>query len=246
MQSILTNNFMEEAIKGKLYSNKANLKFHLDFLFQNIDFTGKNVLDVGGGKGLLTFYAATKGAKSVICLEPECDGSSLGMNKEFNDIKFKISSNMPVELLPVTLQDYMTTVNKNDFDIIVLHNSINHLNEEACINLLKSKVSYQTYYEIFSKVYEIMKDGGQLIIADCSNRNLLNDIGVKNFLVPTIEWQKHQMPKTWITLLKEIGFKKPQLEWKSPNSFGRLGKVFMANSFVSYMTTSNFKFTMEK
>ena len=246
MQTILTNNFMEEAIKGKLYSNKANLKFHLDYLFQKVDFANLKVLDVGGGKGLLTFYAATKGAKSVICLEPECDGSSMGMNKEFNDIKFNISSTMPVELLPVTLQDYMTTVNKNEFDIIVMHNSINHLNEDACINLLKNKKCYQIYHEIFSKVYDIMKGGGQLIIADCSNRNLLNDMGIKNFLVPTIEWQKHQMPKTWISLLKEIGFKKPQLEWKSPNSFGRMGKVLMSNSFVSYITTSNFKFTMEK
>lgn len=246
MHPVLINNFMDEAIKGKLYSNKANLQFHLDYLFHNIDFAGKKVLDVGGGKGLLTFYAATKGAKSVICLEPESDGSSSGMNKGFNEIKFKISSSMPVELLPLTLQDYMNTVLNNEFDVVVMHNSINHLNEEACINLLKDKLSYQTYHEIFSKVYEIMKERGQLIIADCSNRNFLNDIGVKNFLVPTIEWHKHQTPRIWISLLKEIGFKNPQVEWKSPNSLGKIGKMFMANSVASYLTSSNFKFTMQK
>ena len=246
MNPVLTDNFMEEAIKGKLYSNKANLKFHLDYLFHNIDIAGKDVLDVGGGKGLLTFYAATKGASSVICLEPESDGSTLGMNKEFNDIKFRVSSSMPVELVPVTLQDYMITVKENQFDIVVMHNSINHLNEEACINLLKDEMSYQTYQEIFSKVYNIMKDGGKLIIADCSNRNFLNDIGLKNILVPTIEWKKHQTPSIWISLLKGVGFKNPQLDWKSPNSFGKVGKVFMANSFISYLTSSNFKFTMEK
>jgi len=246
MQVVQSNEFMDVAISRKLYSKKTNLKFHLDFLFKNINFKGKSVLDVGGGKGLLSFYAAVKGANKVVCLEPECDGSSSGMNKEFNEIKYTLSSDLPVELKPVTLQEYIETAEDNAFDIVVMHNSINHLNEEACIHLLNDEKSYKTYIDIFSKVYKIMKEGGQLIITDCSSKNFFKDIGVKNFIVPTIEWQKHQEPRQWISLLEKTGFKNPRLEWKSPNSFGQMGRALMGNSIVSYLTSSHFKFVMDK
>ncbi len=65
--------YLSVMVKTGLYPNKNNLKVFLNTLFKGIDFENKRVLDIGGGRGLLSLYAACKGAREVICLEPEPD-----------------------------------------------------------------------------------------------------------------------------------------------------------------------------
>ena len=50
-------NFLEGAVDLKLYSTKKNLTRHLEFFFQNTELKGKRVLDIGGGSGLLSYWA---------------------------------------------------------------------------------------------------------------------------------------------------------------------------------------------
>ena len=57
--------------RAGLYSSAGNLRFHIKNVFNGIDFAGKRVLDIGGGNGVFSFYAASSGAEYVICLEPE-------------------------------------------------------------------------------------------------------------------------------------------------------------------------------
>ena len=52
--------FFDLAIEQK-YIQERNLKTHLNFIFDDFDFNGKNMLDVGGGSGLLSFYAGLSG-----------------------------------------------------------------------------------------------------------------------------------------------------------------------------------------
>lgn len=242
----LKNYFYDLAINRKMYSNKSNLKFRLKYIFDKVDLTNKKVLDVGGGAGLLTFYAAVEGAKKVVCLEPEFDGSKSNMIKKFNEFKSALSTTFPIEHLPLTLQSYVKQAPDNEYDVIILHNSINHLNEEACINFKRDVRSYNIYKRIFIEVYKKVSTGGKLIVADCSSENFSNAIGAKCYFNPTIEWHKHQRPETWIKLLEEIGFRNPKIAWSTPNRLGKAGRVIMGNSFMSYLTQSHFKFTMEK
>lgn len=74
--------------KAKLYSTGKRLKFYLEQqLFKNIDFRNKTLIDIGGGNGLFSFYAALNGAKKVVVMEPEFDGSTSGVIKKFHEIK---------------------------------------------------------------------------------------------------------------------------------------------------------------
>ena len=121
-----------------------------------------------------------------------------------------------------------------------MHNSINHLNEYACINLKKEKKARNTYKNYFRKLYEITNDNAQMIICDCSNRNFFNDIGLKAPLAKSIEWEKHQNPLTWLKLFEEVGFKKVLLKRSSFNLFGKLGNILLGNKFFSYFLQSHF------
>ncbi len=116
-----------------LYSSQYNLRFYLNYLFKNISFNKKTMLDIGGGAGLFSFYAACLGANEVICLEPEAAGSRSGMVEKFKKLQSGLQTLVQVKLVSTTIQNF----NPNDrkFDIILLHNSINHIDEEACIKL---------------------------------------------------------------------------------------------------------------
>ena len=71
--------YLSAVIKEGLYPNRGNLQFHLKTLFKGIALENRRVLDIGGGSGLHSFYAACMGAEEVVCIEPETEGSRSGM-----------------------------------------------------------------------------------------------------------------------------------------------------------------------
>lgn len=229
-------------VKLGFFASVRALKYHLNFLFPKINFKDKSVLDIGGGVGIYSFYAGCMGAKKVICLEPELAGSSKGLRDIFNTIKSELGSRN-VYFIPKTFQEYE---GEDVFDIVILYDSINHLNEVACTKLKESKIAEEHYINIFRKLYKITRVGSKVIICDCSDKNFFNLIGSKNFFAPSIEWGKHQSPQLWAKLLGDCGFKKEKIKWSSPNRWGTIGNRLMGNRFISYFTTSHFCLLMKR
>lgn len=224
------------------YSSKGNLRFYLNYIFGDTDFKGKTMLDIGGGVGIFSFYAAVQGARFVICLEPEKEGSTKRITTKFNKLADKLGM-QNVTLIDSTIQDFDYD---EQFDIILLHHSINHLDENACINLQNSESARQTYKAIFRKIGMLSKKGGRIIITDCSRYNFFSFLGVKNPLAPTIEWHKHQSPYYWAKMLCEVGFENSRVRWTSPSLLGMLGRFLLSNRVASFFLNSHFCLTMEK
>lgn len=235
--------YLDIAIKEKLYSTKDRLQFHTDAIFKGIDFGDKTVLDIGGGTGLYSFYAAARGARKVVCLEPEADGSSAGAIEKIHRLK-KLLGRDNVEFKPMTLQAFRPE--GETFDLVLLHSSINHLDETACINLLREPKYKAVYRELFSKIFSLSNAGAKLIICDCSRYNFLALLGIRNPFSPTIEWHKHQAPEVWADLLAGVGFVSPGISWSSFNRLGGWGRVLFANKFAAYFLKSSFCLRMEK
>lgn len=243
MQRItLKNNYYENIVKLGFYPSIKRLKFHFNFLFSEIDFSNKNVLDIGGGIGIHSFYAACRGAKKVICLEPESAGSSKGIKEKFSSINSELGLNN-VYFVPETFWKYEPS---DIFDVVISHNSINHLNEDACIKLKENKAAQKEYKKYFRKLFYMTSPSSKLIICDCSNKNFFKFIGFKNPFAPSIEWQKHQSPELWASLLKECGFRKEKIRWTSFNRLGRWGNLILGNKFFSYFLSSHFCLWMER
>lgn len=235
--------YLDTAIKERLFPTKGRLRFQTQVLFAGVDFENKAVLDIGGGAGLLSFYAAAQGARSALCLEPEVDGSTPGVLEQIARLKQALGR-QNVEFKPVTLQAFEAEGEK--FDVVVLHASINHLDEAACINLLREPQSRAAYRELFAKIFALSNKGAKLIISDCSRYNFFALLGLRNPFVPTIEWHKHQAPQVWAELLAEVGFVNPRISWRSFNRLGNFGRVLLANRFAAYFLESNFCLRMEK
>ncbi len=235
--------YLETVIKEGLYSTKGRLQFEMETLFCGVDLKNKSILDIGGGFGLYSFYAACKGAKKVVCLEPESDGSSFGVIGKFNRLNELLCKNN-VTLEPKALQNIGASL--GSFDIVLIHNSVNHLDENACISLLTNSQSREIYREIFSKIFKLSNNGAKLILCDCSRNNFFDLLKVRNPFLPAIEWHKHQQPEVWAELLCEVGFKNPRITWSSFNALRGLGKIIFGNRIMSYFLTSHFRMIMDK
>ena len=147
-------------------------------------------------------------------------------------------------LLNTTLQEF--DPEGQSFDIVLLHNSINHLDEEACINLLKSSDAKARYDSIFSKLRQLGLPGSSLIIVDASRYNFFSLLHLKNPVARSIEWHKHQSPTVWARVLGEYGFSNPKIRWSSFNTFRELGRFFLGNRIASYFLTSHFVLQMRR
>jgi len=229
--------FHNAVSKFSPYKNKSNFKRHLKYIFGEYDFSNKTILDIGGGIGLLSIYASILGSK-VICLEPSSAGSKNGIQKKFKELIDEIEFEGNLEYIPKKFQDF--DYKKNSFDLIVIANAINHLDEDACIRL-NEESSQNEYNSLFQKMALLLKNGGKLIFTDCSSSNFFNDIGLKNPIHPSIEWHKHQTPKIWSSLLKNNGFYNTNISWSSFNTLGKLGRIIMGNKLINYMTLSHFR-----
>lgn len=234
-----------DILKAKnIYPNRGNYLFYTEQLFGAIDFKGKRVLEIGAGKGAFSCFFALSGASEVVALEPESDGSNPEMLRKFHSLIDESGVKNIVKLLPLTFQDYDN--NGQLFDIIISHNSINHLDEPACVKLLESEEACGTYEGLFAKMNRMQASGGVMLIADCARNNLWGGLGIKTPITYAIDWKKHQQPGTWLKLMQGAGYREKRLRWNSINSLRSFGKIFLNNRISAFLLNSHFTLIAEK
>jgi SAM-dependent methyltransferase len=221
---------------GREYKNRSRT------LFNDLDFRGKNVLEIGCGKGLMCLWAKIHGAKHVVGLEPMTVGyyDSADTPNEFATMA-RESGLDNVAMVNETLQNYRTDMK---FDIVLSLASINHIDEPSCIELQRSAAAYESYVNTFRQLRGMMSDNGTVFIADATNRSFLSDLRMKNPFNPDIEWFKHQAPETWAKLLSECGFVNPKISWMSEPIMTHLG-IGTVPRAMSYVLSSAFRLQMQ-
>src|SRR4051812_30569855 len=162
------SDFVEAVADEGIYSRFGNLGgkrllFYLRNLFRGVDLTDKTVLDVGSGAGVFSFYAAMAGAKSVVALEPSAAGSSEGTDESFRRLAERLGCRNVIERYE-SLQNLPPDI--GPFDIILFHNSINHIDEAACRDLLSNPEARRTYARIFDDLRKLLNPGGRVVVCD--------------------------------------------------------------------------------
>lgn len=183
----------------KRYRNRAGS------LFKGISLEGIRMLDVGCGSGTLALWAAIHNAEFVLGIEPETEGSTSGTLQEFQNIIDTLNLNDRVEAKNIFMQNLPQP--EKSFDIIMMYNVINHIDEDAVQILHFDPKAQSTYQQLLTPLHDLLAPDGWLIIADCGRKNFWNTLGKNSPLAPSIEWEKHQQPKTWIKLFNQIGFR---------------------------------------
>jgi SAM-dependent methyltransferase len=228
------SDLLELAARCIGYANGARYSVRGNFLFQGIPLTGTHVLEVGCGTGAWAIWAALHGAHQVVGIDPEADGSGPGVISTFHETLKKLGLTDRIGIRSCTLQELPLSI--PPFDIIVMYNVINHLDEDSVVVLHRDPAAIARYVTLSANLRTRIRPSGWLIVADCMRDNLWYRLGLRSPFAPSIEWHKHQNPRTWIDLFRQAGFQYFDLRWSPVQPLPKL----TANRFVQYLTASHF------
>jgi len=215
--------------------------FHLRCMLGGIDLAGRRVLEIGCGSGVYILLAALGGAAEAVGLEPEAAGSGSGVFQEAES-RAKALELSNIRLLPLRMDEYLSG-SPGKFDIVLAHNVVNHIDEEAVQVLHKDPQARKRYCGVFENIWENLAAGGCLIIADCGRHNLFSGtsrLGVfRGVFNRSIEWNKHQGPRLWAKLLRSAGFSRTEKDYFVPWSMRKVS-MLANNPLFAYLTLSHF------
>jgi cyclopropane fatty-acyl-phospholipid synthase-like methyltransferase len=223
-------------LAGRLvgYSSGARYRLRGDFLFAGLSLANSHVLEVGCGTGAWATWAALHGAHRVVGIEPEAEGSSSKVLAQFQRAIETLGLCEQVEAAGHSLQDLVPS--EQPFDVVVMYDVINHLDEDAVTVLHCDQTAFKRYVILLESIRSLMHPGGWVIVADCARDNFWNRLGLPAPLASSIEWHKHQNPYTWVKVFEHAGFQCYDLRWSPLQPFPRL----TANWLVQYLTCSHF------
>jgi SAM-dependent methyltransferase len=214
------------------YKSTSRYVARANFIFDGLTLQGKRVLEIGCGKGGLLAWAALQGAAFVLGLEPEQAGSFSG---NYNTLQ-KVVSTLSIDTVKISRARLDEFSFSETFDVVILYNVINHLDERAVVDLHLNPASYHTFLKIAEKLRSVTAPKGVLILADAARSNLWGDLGSKSPFARTIEWGKHQNPSVWKRLFEQTGFRMLDLRWSYLYPLGK----WSSNFLLHYVTLSHF------
>src|SRR4030095_15626125 len=131
------------------YANRSRYVFRGNFLFDGIPLNGAHVLEVGCGTGAWAIWGALHGASRVLGIEPQDAGSSENSLSLLRQNIEELRLNDRVEAQSYCLQDLPDFGGL--FDVIVMYNVVNHLDEDAVQILHKERNAFERYVSLLRK-----------------------------------------------------------------------------------------------
>ncbi len=217
--------------------------YYFASVFGGVDMKGARALDVGAGDGLYTAFLAAAGCDAVVALEPEGSGGRDGMNDTMSGLVQALSLEN-ITLVPETFHAYCRHWDGRTFDLVLLQQSINHLDEGLVVDLHRDQAARRAYGRMIGDLRRLTRRGGSVMVTDCGRRNLFGDLGMTNPAMPAIEWEKHQGAELWTRLFTRHGFRRTRLVYSHPR-LGGLGELLLDNRVASYLTLSHFQLRFE-
>ena len=234
------NQFRQFHDKLQLSHHPFNRSYnYLKWAFNDLDFNDKTVLDIGGGNGIYSYYAKYKGDKFCMNLEPfEAGSKNIQILDNDND------QYLSIEINNQTFQDFS---HEDKFDIIISHDSTNHLDEEVFCKIHSDKESYESYTKPINKICEMLAYVGSIIVTDCSSKNFWGILGLKSPFAPSIDWHLHQAPNLIKKMFQAEGMKDYKLRLSPFKRFGVVGRILSYLGFLpSFFMQSHFNLIIEK
>ena len=225
----------------------AKAQYETDHLFQSLPLENRSVLEIGAGQGFLSAFCAAKGASRVVALEPEIDGSTNGVQMQFDQMSTAIGLDKIINYRHEDLHEFVQECPKESFDYIVSFDVINHLNEDATSKLHRPEATAERgfYISAFEKMCKLLRPQGVLIVSDLGRYNFWNTVGINLPITKSIDWEKHQQPKVWKTLLAQAGFESIHIRWHTFYGLRKLSLVFSSGP-GAYFLSSRFIITARK
>jgi hypothetical protein len=237
----------KDAVSMGLWKSPRRLEVYLQFLFGDICLRNRRFLDIGGGLGLFCAAARALGAREATCVEPGGPGANDSIKAVSSKGGAGFSNGFEVVYVSTTLDSFAQSyqVDSEAFDVILMHNVINHLDEGSCSKLHFDRQARAKYHSKINLLNRLADQNTTLIVCDCMRNNFFPDIGLANPFMRTIEWKKHQNPGVWRDLLEIGGWQARSLQWTTPNVLGKVGRIFGFRA-ASYFGLGHFRLELRR
>jgi len=224
------------------HENPQGYAYYLQQLFRDVAFDGKEVLEIGSGRGLISLHCAVAGAHRVVSMEPEMEGSTGGVTQVQQQRIGELGLKDRMELLRDDFHD--ARFDEQSFDVIVMIAVLNHLYETP-IDATKDKLVFDRYVEIAIRLYDLLNEGGVVIATDACRYCLwtqTNRLGLPRSLCltqKTIEWRIHQQPVVWQQIFRAAGFQSCEIHYPVPYRLRQFHSI-IDNSVMNWMLMGSF------
>lgn len=205
-----------------------------EYTFDGVNLRDASILDIGAGAGDFAEHAVDQGANRVVCLEPDAAGSG---GWELTELQERADTHPEIEIREVFFQAFDTD---EEFDVILLHNVINHLNEEQIRYVHTDKAAWNTFQGYVEKVRDYTRDGGDVVVADSARTSLWSRIGVERFPLGSVEFAIHQDPSCWTHMFESAGFERVRFDWTPVLEKGDLVERLTRNRLAAELRASHF------
>lgn len=237
----MTKRFERLGVQLCGFKSVARLNYRCSQVFQGARLQDADLLEIGAGSGCFSGYAATQGARSIVALEPQAAGSGSGAIQKLAQMRADIGHpRFDVSLDPIEQFD----PGDKRFDVVLMYNVVNHLDESLCRVLRISKPAHAAYEAAFTRISKMMRLGAQLILADCSRYNAFALLGLNNPLMPSIDWSIHQPARVWKQILRPLGFQIREENAYRLYPLRHLGWL-ASNQLVNFFACSHFRLRLE-
>lgn len=234
------NDFYQRLSQLAITHHRPNVIRHYlnEVLFRDISFEGKRVLDVGGGRGLCSYFAVFKGASSAHNVEPLLSGSEARSSSAFESAKSSLGTAGAI-LVNQSIQEHLDAC--GTYDVVILHDSINHLDEVSYARLHRDSAAFIEYVALFKRIAKHHSGGGTMVVTDCARRNLFGDVGLRSPFAPSINWRLHQDPRLVEKVLRAAGYVDVHWKWTPLKRAGLVGRLLAKLGRIpSYFLQSHF------
>ena len=223
------------------------LAWRLQDTLRYVEWKGKDVCEVGCGRGDMAIYLALNGARRVVGLEPSAGGSS-PLHESVLLRRLDALQLNNLTFLPIRIEDYQ--FEPESFDLVFSINVVEHIYGTR-LPLDEDPEAKAHHARVFRDIYNrMLRPGGYLVIANCSRESIWSFLGQYNIpaLLPgtkTIGWEWHQKPEVWEALAKENGFEAVRVHWYVPYVLRSVPSI-AGNRLFQYFTWASYIVTATK
>jgi SAM-dependent methyltransferase len=207
-------------------------------MFGGLSLQGAHALEIGSGTGLHAIYMALHGA-TVVSLEPEGPGATGGVIAKQRERCRRLN----LHNVDVIAADFNTWQTSERFDVILSHNSINHLYPSST-SARSDQATRAGYIRVLRRIHTLLAPAGVFVATDAGRyaffyllRRMPRPWDPKRRT--GINWRHHQTPSVWRELCREAGFSRTSIDYPVPYRLRKM-EPLVNTAIANFWLTGSF------
>lgn len=228
-----------EATRGTGEKSVGHMCQRCRELLYGLDTAGKDILEVGAGKGFVSHYMATVGgARHVTSLDAyEGKGSqatTYDMNHRLRDL---LKDAGRVDVVKSRIQAFDA---ERHFDLVIFAYSLHHI-AVSIPPLERNSAVMDEAVSVFKQAKGLLRDKGCVVVQEVAPLNLC-PIPAYRRAIRGVDYRSKQWPGSWSLAMKRAGFSGFRVRYRLPLNLpeSALLRVCFNNRLASILTDSSY------